>query len=220
MKISYAVCVCNESRDLYSLIAFLKKVKDPEDEINVLVDTAHVTNQVKKVLDHFKSDIVTCERDFDGKFATHRNYHFEQCTGDYIFTIDPDEMPHEMLIKNLKNILVETGADFLWIPRINICPGYTEDWLKKCKFTVNECGWINWPDYQGRVIKRSSEIRWAGELHEKIEGAVRVDSLQANPELSLWHIKSVEKQDARWDEHTFEYVSPSTNNPSLYDQLL
>ena len=39
MKLSYAITVCNESKDLYSLISFLKRVKDEEDEINVLVDT-------------------------------------------------------------------------------------------------------------------------------------------------------------------------------------
>ena len=30
MKFTYAVTVCNESKELYSLLAFLKKVKDPE----------------------------------------------------------------------------------------------------------------------------------------------------------------------------------------------
>jgi hypothetical protein len=63
--------VCNESRDLYSLIAFLKRVKDVEDEINILVDTKHVTPKVLQVIDHFKNDVVTCERDFDGDFSSH-----------------------------------------------------------------------------------------------------------------------------------------------------
>ena len=39
MKLSYAITVCNESKELYSLISFLKKVKDPSDEINILVDS-------------------------------------------------------------------------------------------------------------------------------------------------------------------------------------
>jgi len=41
MKLSYAITVCNESKDLYALISFLKSVKDPEDEINILLDTLH-----------------------------------------------------------------------------------------------------------------------------------------------------------------------------------
>ena len=39
MKLSYAITVCNESRDLFSLVSFLLKVKDEEDEINILIDT-------------------------------------------------------------------------------------------------------------------------------------------------------------------------------------
>ena len=58
MKLTYAIAVCNESRDLYSLISFLKRVKDTEDEVNVLIDTKHVTPQVLSVLNHFKDDIV------------------------------------------------------------------------------------------------------------------------------------------------------------------
>ena len=48
VSFSYAICVCNESRELYSLIAFLKKVKDIEDEINIdgvlfrIIDTAGI----------------------------------------------------------------------------------------------------------------------------------------------------------------------------------
>ena len=50
MKLSYAITVCNESRELYSFISFLKKVKDPEDEINFFVDSTHVTHNVRNVL--------------------------------------------------------------------------------------------------------------------------------------------------------------------------
>jgi len=121
MKISYSIMVCNESRDLYSLIAFLKQVKDTEDEINVLVDTKHVTSRVISVVNHFKNDIVTCERDFDGDFSAHRNFHIENCSGEFIFMLDPDEMPKEHLIKNIKQIISDSGADLIMIPRLNIC---------------------------------------------------------------------------------------------------
>jgi hypothetical protein len=120
--------VCNESRDLYSLISFLKGVIDEEDDINVLIDTAHSTESVKSVIEHFKDDVVTCERSFDGNFAEHRNFHISKCTGDYIFMLDPDEMPQELIIKRIKEIISTTGADFLMIPRINIVLGATRKW--------------------------------------------------------------------------------------------
>ena len=217
MKISYAICVCNESKDLFSLISFLKKVKDPEDEINVLVDTAHVTPQVRSVLEHFKDDIVQNERAFDGNFSAHRNYHFKKCSGDYIFVIDPDEMPQEFLIKKIKDIIKDTKCDLVVVPRINIHPGATEEWLQKCNFQTNEVGWINWPDYICRVCKNDPSIRYGSELHEKLVGCKNPIRLNPDPKLGVWHIKSVEKQDNRWNsDGTFK--SPGKDN--LYDSLM
>ena len=218
MKLSYAICVCNESKELYSLLTFLKKVKDNEDEINILVDSAHVSSEVRGVMKHFEADVVQNDRDFDGKFATHRNYHLEKCDGDYIFQIDADEMPQETLIKNLKGLLQEQKPDTGWVPRINILPGSTEEWLNKCNFKVNDMGWINWPDMQCRNIKKSPEIRYGRELHEMIEGAKLQGQVPCNPQLALWHIKSVEKQNNRWDIDGGNYLLPKNDN--FYDTLM
>lgn len=129
MKISYAITVCNESKELYSLISFLTKVKDPCDEVNILVDRLHATESVHRVLEHFKDSVVVNERDFCGDFAKHRNFHLERCSGDYIFVVDADEMPQEKLVKGLKKTIDESGADLISVPRINIHPGAQEHWL-------------------------------------------------------------------------------------------
>ena len=216
MKLSYAVMVCNESKDLYSLISFLKRVKDPEDEINILLDTLHCTESVKNVLKFFKDDITVSERDFDGNFAKHRNFHLRKCTGDYIFFIDPDEMPKEKLIKNIKSTIHESGADLLAVPRINFHPGCTQEWLDKHKFNVNEMDCINWPDYQGRIFKNDISIFYGNELHENIVGAKKPIAFQTDPRLALWHIKSIDKQDNRWEDG--KYISPDGKN--FYDSLM
>jgi len=219
MKLSYAITVCNESKELYSLISFLKTVKDLDDEINVLVDSKHVSSQVLKVIEFFKSDIVINERDFCGSFSDHRNYQISKCNGDYIFIIDADEMPQESLIKNIKQAIIDIDdVEIIHVPRINICPGYTQEWIQKCNFTVNEVGWINWPDYSVRVFKNIPSIRYNNNLHEKISSSGKSAAIPANPLLALWHIKSVEKQDNRWDPDTKEYVSPGKEN--LYDSLM
>ena len=57
MKITYSIQVCNESRELYSLINFLLKVIDEEDIIQIIVDSLHKTDKVYKVIDHFKEKI-------------------------------------------------------------------------------------------------------------------------------------------------------------------
>ena len=186
MKLSYAIIVCNESKDLYALVSFLKRVKDPEDEINILLDTLHTTDTMRSVLEHFKDDIVLNERDFCGNFSDHRNFHLKKCTGDYIFVVDADEMPKEKLIIGIKDAIRESGADMIAIPRINIHPGFTKEWLDKYKFNVNEMDWINWPDYQGRVFKNDPEkIYYGNKLHGNVVGLEKPVSLQADPTLAL-----------------------------------
>ena len=142
MKLSYAITVCNESKDLYGLISFLLKVKDQEDEINVLLDSLHATKPVRDVLKYFQKDLVVSERDFDGNFAEHRNYHLTKCTGDYIFIIDP---------------------------------------------------------------------------HESVIGTDKKVMLQADPSIAVWHIKSVDKQDNRWNSDG-TFIVPDGEN--FYDSLM
>ena len=152
MKITYSIQVCNESRELYSLVNFLLKVIDKEDNVQVIVDSLHKTDKVHKVIDHFNDKISVFERPFD-TFYKNSCYHGEVATGDYTFLIDADEMPQEKLIANLKNIITETEAEIFFIPRINIHPGITQSFIDYYKFNINEAGWINWPDYQGRLYK-------------------------------------------------------------------
>ena len=121
VKISYAICVCNEEREVKSLINFLLNVKDQEDEVNILFDSKNGTKEAKDVLESFGYKIVVNEREFDGKFSDHRNYHATKCSGDYIFVVDADEMPQEALIMNIKSF----DGDIMYVPRINICQGYT-----------------------------------------------------------------------------------------------
>ena len=191
VKISYAICVCNEDREVKSLINFLLKVKDEEDEINVLFDLKNGTKEARDVLESFGEKIVMNEREFDGKFSDHRNYHATKCSGDYIFVIDADEMPQEALLINIKSF----DGDIMYIPRVNICPGYTAEWMDNHNFKLNELGWINYPDYQGRYYKNDGKIKWENDLHERLTGSENVARAEAKPLVALLHIKSVERQD-------------------------
>jgi len=193
MKISYAICVCDEHKELNSLLSFLVDVIDKDDEINILVDSGKVTSKVKSVLHQFNDRIVVNEREFCGNFSTHRNYHITKCTGDYIFVLDADEIPQENIIKNIKTF----DSDILYIPRINIIPGYTEDWCKRMNFRVNEVGWINWPDYQGRFFRNDGNIKWSLGLHERLVGSNKIAQLQADPNVAIWHVKSIQKQETQ-----------------------
>ena len=65
MKITYSIQVCNESRELFSLVNFILKVKDAEDNLNIVVDSLHVTDKVRLVLEYFKDRTTVYERPFD-----------------------------------------------------------------------------------------------------------------------------------------------------------
>ena len=199
MQITYAIGVCNEHNELHSLLTFLKRTKDERDDINILVDSGKETPEVTRVLELFSNDISVNRRLFDGDFASHRNYHIEKCSGDYIFMIDADEIPQEDLIRNIRQPFEKTECDLVLVPRMNLCPGYTREWLKKYNFNVNEVGFINWPDYQGRIFKNDPSIRWSKNLHEVVTGAKHPIRLDPMPSIGIWHIKSTERQEKQDD---------------------
>ena len=57
MKLTYTIQVCNESRELFSLLNFLLKVKDEGDPIDVVIDSTHKTEKIDMVIEYFKQDI-------------------------------------------------------------------------------------------------------------------------------------------------------------------
>ena len=72
-------------------------------------------------------------------------------------------------------------------------------WLEKLKLKINELGWINWPDMQGRIYRNKSDIFWDNKLHEKVTGSDKVSAVESIPANALWHIKSVERQNNQND---------------------
>ena len=108
---------------------------------------------------------------------------------DYIFSIDADEIPNKWLIENIHEILESNDVDLIWVPRINTVEGITDEYIQQWGWRVNEKGWVNWPDYQGRILKNDENIKWSRGLHEVITGTDKIVQLQADPKISLWHIK-------------------------------
>ena len=54
---------------------------------------------------------------------------------------------------------------------------------------------MNYPDYQARVFRRDSDIRWTRPLHEHIIGCKTFAHLPPHEELSLYHPKTIQKQE-------------------------
>ena len=196
MKISYGITVHNEAEELQKLLEVLNKNIDKEDEIVVCVDGDD--EKVEAVLGEYLSEnkAIVYKRKLDGNFSDQKNSVIEKSTGDYIFHIDADEYPNETLIQQLKQILeMNDGVDLIWIPRVNTIDGMKEEHIQKWGWRVSEKGWVNYPDYQARVFKRDNSIRWTRPLHEYIKGCKTYSHLPPHEDLSLYHPKTIEKQE-------------------------
>ena len=205
MKISYAITVCNEKLEVKRLVDFLLANKRKQDEIVVLYDQKNGDKEVINMLTKLNKlpNFQVWRGFFEGHFADWKNKLTEYCSGDYIFQIDADEMPHKECIETLPMLLtLNPDVDVMLVPRVNTVEGLTQDHIAKWRWSVNEKGWVNWPDYQWRIYRNSDKIRWVNKVHEKLEGFDQYATLPMLEEHALYHpkdIKRQEKQNAYYD---------------------
>ena len=197
MKISYGITVCKELTEIQRLVSFLLENKRLEDDIVITYDSK---NGSKEVEEYLRAKSVNAEFnwhpfEFDRDYAKLKNFTKKMCSGDYIFHIDADEYPNEVLIKQLPQILEINDVDLVWIPRVNTVDGFTEEDVKRWGWKVTEKGWVNYPDYQARVFRNIDNIMWVRPLHEYISGCKTYAHLPPQEELSLYHPKTKEKQE-------------------------
>ena len=202
MRISYAIPVCNEHIELKKLLSFLVKHIDENDEIVVQCDKGNTTPEVYKVFNSgisgLKNSLKIIEFSLSGHFSNFKNNLKEYCTGDWIFQIDADELPHESLITNLKPLLeLNSEIEMFMVPRVNTVEGLTQEHVNRWRWNVNEKGWVNWPDYQTRIIQNSPKIKWQNKVHEQIIGISTKGALPMEEEWCLYHPKNIKRQEAQ-----------------------
>jgi hypothetical protein len=199
MKISYAITVCNEFLEIQRLVTFLLKYKRINDEIIILYDQKNGDEQIASWLTkmNIKPNVQFWRGfDFDGHFADWKNKLTSYCNGDYIFQIDADEMPNTILIKHLPEIIaMNEGVDVMLVPRVNTVEGLTPEHIQKWRWNVDEKGWVNYPDFQWRIYKNTSDIKWVNKVHERLVGFKTISNLPQTEDYSLYHSKTIEKQE-------------------------
>jgi glycosyltransferase involved in cell wall biosynthesis len=197
MKISYSILTHNETESLLKLIEFIVKHKDEEDEI-VILDDYSDNEKTNKILDSVVSiyEIKFESRHLMKDYASQKNYLKRMCTGDYIFNLDADELPHKQLIKNIKSILeANPSIDLYWVPRVNTVDGLTQEHIDKWNWQVNDKGWVNFPDYQGRIWRNRPNILWKNKVHEVLTGYREHSYLPQEEEFCFYHPKDIDKQE-------------------------
>ena len=199
MKISYAVTVCDEFAEIQLLLSKLISHKQEQDEIVVLVDlnkNSPASYLLKYLREFEANNRIKLEEDyFNGHFADWKNKLTALCTGDFIFQIDADEYLADECVDLIHQILESNPeVDLYFVPRINTVSGLTEEHIQKWGWNAVN-GRVNWPDYQTRIYRNSSDIKWRNKVHEVIEGYKQYTVLPAVDELALIHHKTIERQE-------------------------
>ena len=193
LRISYAITACNEHVELDRLLDLLTNNIRPEDEIVVQMDIT-ATEEVKAVVNKYK--LMNYFHPLNSDFATFKNNLKSLCTKEFIFQIDADEYPHPFLLESLPEILeYNYNVDVFLTPRINTVEGLTEQHIKQWGWNVNDKGWVNFPDYQWRIWKNSSKIKWINKVHERLDGFNEYSMFPQSEEYCLFHPKDIKRQE-------------------------
>ena len=204
INVTYAITVCNELEEITKLIDFLKNKIDKDDEILIQYDENSATKPVKDYLTIISqlhnTNIKVISYPLNNDFASFKNNLKDNANGIFIFQIDADEIPSEHLMENIKDIIeYNKDVDLFFVPRVNTVEGLTKEHIKKWKWQVNDLGWVNFPDYQTRLYRRTSEIQWQGKVHERIVGYNTLSVLPQEEQYCLYHHKQIERQEKQND---------------------
>ena len=200
INITYAITVCNELEEITKLVDFLKDRIKKDDEILIQYDETSVTDAIKNyltILSQLHTDTIkVIGYPLNNDFASFKNNIKNNANGIFIFQIDADEIPSEYLVENLSEFIeFNKDVDLFFVPRINTVEGLTQKHIKKWKWNVNDNGWVNFPDYQTRIYRRTSEIQWVGNVHERIIGYNTLSILPSEEQYCLYHPKKIERQE-------------------------
>lgn len=203
INVTYGITVHNELNELIKLLNFLQPRLGKDDEILIQYDESSVTEEVLNyinVLDGLHENHRVIGFPLEGDFASFKNNLKNHSKGIYIFQIDADEIPNEFLIENIHELLeANKEVDLFFIPRINTVEGITDEHIKRWGWKVNERGWINFPDVQTRLYRRTSEIEWEGKVHERIKGYNTMTVFPLEERFCLYHHKEIERQERQND---------------------
>lgn len=201
LRVSYGITVCNEAVELERLIHFLLQHKDPRDEVLVLRDTTHEDEGVCRVIDKYRSKLIVREAKLSQDFAAFKNNLLPMASGDYLFQLDADELPGEILMRKLKRVLAkQSESDCFAVPRVNRVEGITPEQINRWKWQIDEQGRINFPDFQLRIFRLNQAIRWKNKVHEELTGFQRCHYLPAtNEDFCLTHVKNIDRQQQQND---------------------
>lgn len=151
IKLSVAIITFNEERNIERC---LQAVKPLADEI-VVVDSFS-KDRTEEICRQWGALFI--QHPFEGHIQQ-KNFALQQCSGDWILSVDADEAPAPELVEQIKRAITESSFG-----------GYSMNRLTNyCGHWVRHCGW--YPDTKLRLVKRDQAM-WKGvNPHDKLEMA-------------------------------------------------
>jgi len=195
--ISYAITSHNETFELKRLLDYLMSYKDQEHDEVVILDDFSYDSHIEMLQPYIKGGFINKfeQRKLNKDFASQKNYLNSICTKEWIFQLDSDEVPSQLLIENIKAIInANPKVEMFWVPRINTVEGITEEHCKMYGYQMDTKGRINWPDPQARIYRNSKDIKWVRPVHEILTGAKVTTAIPFEEDFALRHTKNIEKQ--------------------------
>lgn len=193
MFLSYLVTCHNETTSLEKLLSNLIKYKKDNHEI-VLLDDYSDNQTTLNIIEKYKENVVFHQHKLERNYGAHKNYGIEQCKGQWIFQLDGDECPTDLLLENIDIVLESNKAnEVIWLPRMNFFIGVTQNDADQWGWRLHD-GMVNFPDYQSRIYRNLPHIRYQRRLHEKVEGFKSYTFVPPQKDYAILHEKTIEKQ--------------------------
>lgn len=200
MKITYCLSVANEEPEFRKLYETLRINKRDEDNILVLVDLNKCpisSNFFDFLEDLSKSKSIRMMTGyFGGNFSHWKNHLIDfNVEDDFKIFLDADELLPPQLIDDLPIILeLNPDVNIFGLARQNFTKGITQEYADKWGWTIDELGRNCWPDVQFRICRSNLGIRWSGKVHETLVGPGIKTTLPLEPNYSILHSKTIQKQ--------------------------
>lgn len=193
--VSFAITTHNETDSFDRLLHVLLNIIDFSVHELVIADDHSSHPKTLEILKKAKSKgAKVLMQPLKDDFSAHKNALKTACSKEYIFSLDADEIPSLMLLRELDQIL-QHGSDAYALARVNIVEGITQKHIDRWNWSMNQEGWVNWPDWQVRLFRNTPEISWEGHVHEKVKGFKEFMYLPRDKGFALYHHKDISRQE-------------------------
>ena len=180
-KLSAVIITKNEEENIRNCLESIKWA----DEIVIVDDIS--TDKTVEICGEYTEKIFL--NDSQGSFHKNKNLGIEKATGDWIISLDADEIVNPKLAKEIKKAINNPEKIGYYILRKNYFLGR---WIRGC-------GW--WPDHIIRLFKKGV-TKWPLDIHDspRIEEKNKVDYLK-NP-LIHYTYRSLDQYFEKFNRYT------------------